>query len=115
MNIEKYTNNTTQTSEGVIYKYEEAFKIKSGICLIGEYALGELEEMVKNAKDMSDEELIECGIADTYGTIILKVESRWGEFDEEVQDECTPVEIAEDVFNNALWTCISTEIDQMAY
>lgn len=115
MNIDKYIFNTTQTSEGVIYKNEDAFKNKSGICHIGEYALQDLLECAEFDTDMTDEELIESGAADTYDTIIAEVKRRWNDFGDEVRNECTIEEVAEMVFNNALWVCISTEIDQMTY
>lgn len=115
MNLDKYINNTTQTSEGVIYKNEDAFYNKVGICHIGEYLLEMLTDKAQSGEDMTDEEIVSCGAGDTYSTIIKQVTARWNEFDDEVQNECTIEQVAENVFHNALWTCISTEIDQMTY
>lgn len=115
MNIDKYLLNTTQTSNGVVFKDEEAFKNKKGICYIGEYDLLDLMESAEFDSDYTDEELIEEGIGETYDTILAKVKARWDEFDDEVKHECTAEDVAEMIFNNADWSCVSTEIDQMTY
>lgn len=115
MNIEKYLNNATQTSEGVIYKNDAAFRSKKGICHIGEFALELMREVFEQGKDLTDDELVEEGFADTYDTIIEEVNEKWDCFEDDVKAECSVEDIAEQAFENALWTCISTEIEQMTY
>ena len=115
MNIDKYIFNTTQTSNGVVFKDEDAFKNKKGICYISECCLLDLMESAEFDSDLTDEELIEEGIVDTYDTILANVKERWDEFDDEIKDECTAEEVAEMIFDNADWACISTEIEQMTY
>lgn len=115
LNIEKYLNNTTQTSEGEIYKDEEAFNNKTGICHIGEYGLESLKELLQAGEDLTDDELVEKGIADTYDTIIEEVKRNMDYFDDELKEECTVEEIAYQAFDDALWTCVATQINQMTY
>lgn len=115
MNIEKYLNNTTQTSEGIIYKNEDAFLNKKGICHIGEFGLETLEELRQQGKDLTDEEMVEHGVGNTYDSIIEEVEIHWDSFDDEIKKECSIEEIAYQAFDAALWTCVSTQIIQMTY
>lgn len=117
MNIKKYIDNTTQISEGVCYKNEDAFHDEeNAICYVSEYQLADLVQMLKNgSKDMTDEQMVQYGYADTRATIIKKVKKNWEYLNEEIIADCSVEEVAAQVFNNAEWATIDTEIDQLCY
>ena len=114
MNIDKYLGNTTPTMNGVVYKNENAFNNRRGVCYVSEYGLAELEEYRERAEDLTDDEIVAKGIGSTYDSIIKECKERWGELNNTQGEKCEVYDLnyyAELVFNEADWAYISTTID----
>lgn len=118
-NIDKYINNTTQTSNGVVFKDNDAFKAKKGICYISEYALEAITIKAENEEDWDadDEELIEMQVAETYETIKAQCEDFAENHPEDFEEM-----FGSDIYNmivyiffKADWAYIATEILQLTY
>lgn len=110
-NIEKYLNASDISSpygNGVVYKNDDAFRAENDdICYISEYGLKDIEDLFIEGKDLTDNELIKQGYADSYNSIIRQI------IDAELESNLTPHEIAEDLYYNADWAYISTYIEGM--
>ena len=62
-----FVNNVINTDNGVIYKNEEIFENNHDeICYISEYGLEELEELIKEGKNLTEIEIIEKGIISKF-------------------------------------------------
>lgn len=111
-NIEKYLRASgdqfSPYGNGVIYKNDDAFKAENDeICYISEGGLDDIEDLFIEGKDLTDNELIEQGIAESYSSIIKQI------IDAEFECNLTPHEIAEYLYYNADWAYISTYIMQI--
>lgn len=111
-NIEKYlsasSNQFSTYGNGVVYKNDDAFKAENDeICYISEGGLDDLEDLFIEGKDLTDNELVEQGLAESYNSIIKQI------IDAELESNLTPHEIAEDLYYNADWAYISTYIMEL--
>ena len=111
-NIEKYLNASSDQfspyGNGVVYKNDDAFKAENDeICYISEGGLDDLEDLFIDGQDLTDNELIEQGYAESYNSIIRQI------IDAELESNLTPHEIAEDLYYNADWAYISTYIMEL--
>lgn len=107
-NIQHYINlansNNSPVGNGMTYKDDLAFDNKHGICYISEYALLDLIDLNEQGIDLTDEELIEQGYAETYNSIIAQI------VDADFDCPLTADQIAEQIYYNADWAYISTYI-----
>jgi len=69
-----FVNNIINTDNGVIYKNEEIFENNHDeICYIPEYGLEELEELIKEGKNLNEIEIIEKGIGFSRNSLIRDI------------------------------------------
>lgn len=93
---------------GLFFKDEEAFNNKKGICYISEYQLRDLEDFKDKGMDLTDEQIIDNYLGETYDTIVEQCEVYYEDADEE-----SPEVLAEIVFDIAEWATIATELESM--
>lgn len=69
-----FVDNVINTDNGVIYKNEEVFENSHDeICYIPEYGLEELEELLKEGKNLTEIEIIEKGIGFSHNSLIREI------------------------------------------
>lgn len=69
-----FVDNVINTDNGVIYKNEEIFENSyDEICYIPEYGLEELEELIKEGKNLTEIEIIERGIGFSHNSLIREI------------------------------------------
>ena len=81
----RFLDNTEITMNGEVYKNTEAFERKNDeVCYISEYGLQELAEQ---DHELTDKEIVEKGIGESYNSILEQAKEYWNEF---VESVCHP-------------------------
>ena len=102
----RFLDNIEQTMNGFVYKNQEAFDSKGdNVCYISEYGLNDLE---KQDHELSDQEIIEHGIGESYKSILGQCVYMLDNLNKTTDESLTPEEWAADAFDTADWQYIST-------
>lgn len=112
----RFLDNTTLTMNGVVFKDYDAFEREGDeVCYISEYGL---EELYEADHEMTDEEIINQGIGDSYNSIVKKCEEnldRYNEGLDEIDKIHSPITWARSIWEDADWAYISTYIEEDCY
>lgn len=109
----RFLDKIEATDNGWVYKSIEAFERKGDeVCYISEYGLQELEEQ---DHELTDAEVIEKGIGESYNSILKQCQENFDEIAEanEYDDPITVEDLVQDVFNTVDWQYVSTLLDEM--
>lgn len=116
----RFLDNTEITMNGEVYKNTEAFERKNDeVCYISEYGLQELAEQ---DHELTDKEIVEKGIGESYNSILEQAKEYWNEFVEmEHENGATDEEIgtvedlAEYAFQEVDWQYVCTWFSELTY
>ena len=106
-----FVNNVINTDNGVIYKNEEIFENNHDeICYISEYGLEELDELIKEGKNLNEKEIIEKGIGFSRNSLIRDIIIFYDE-------TCTEKQIQEGKlkYNNKVIDVKETGLDKIVF
>jgi hypothetical protein len=106
-----FVNNVINTDNGVIYKNEEIFENSHDeICYIPEYGLEDLEELIKEGKNLNEIEIIEKGIGFSRNSLIRDIIIFYDE-------TCTEEQIQESKlkYNNKVIDVKKTGLDKSVF
>lgn len=115
----RFLDNTEETMNGCVYKNTKAFERKNDeVCYISEYGLQELAEQ---DHELTDKEIVEKGIGESYNSILqscreyideVREAMVWHGATEKEANEMTSEELAIDIFQSADWAYICTYLDE---
>lgn len=115
----RFLDNTEITMNGEVYKNTKAFKRKGDeVCYISEYGLQELAEQ---DHELTDKEIVEKGIGESYNSILqscreyideVREAMVWHGATEKEANKMTSEELAIDIFQSADWAYICTYLDE---
>lgn len=115
----RFLDNTEDTTNGVVYKNADAFARKGDeVCYISE---GGLQELREYDHELTDNEIIEEGIGESYNSILqscreyideVREAMVWHGTTEEEANKMTSEELAKDIFQSADWAYISTYLEE---
>lgn len=107
------------TDNGLVYKSIEAFERKNDeVCYISE---GGLQELREYDHELTDKEIIEEGIGESYNTILqscreyideVRKAMVWHGETEKEANKMTSEKLAIDIFQSADWAYICTYLDE---
>lgn len=115
----RFLDKIEATDNGWVYKSIEAFERKNDeVCYISEYGLQELAEW---DHELTDKEIIEKGIGESYNSILqscreyideVREAMVWHGATEKEANQMTSAELAIDIFQSADWAYICTYLDE---
>lgn len=116
----RFLGNTEITMNGEVYKNTEAFERKNDeVCYISEYGL---EELAEQDHELTDKEIVEKGIGESYNSILEQAKEYWDEFVEEqrengaTDEEIGTVEdLAQLAFQEVDWQYVCTWFSELTY
>jgi len=116
----RFLDNTEETLNGFVYKNTEAFDRKNDeVCYISEYGLQELAEW---DHELTDKEIVEKGIGESYNSILEQAKEYWDEFVEDqrengaTDEEIGTVEdLAQLAFQEVDWQYVCTWFSELTY
>lgn len=114
----RFLDHTEQTCNGEVYKNEDAFNRHGDeVCYISEHGLSDLEEA---DHEMTDAEIINEGIGDSYNSIVEQCNEVWDDYvvllleNGSTMDEIgTVADMAEYAFEEVDWQYVSTWISDL--